>query len=85
MNQTKLESLLEVGFNVFVGWIVGLIAQITFFPLIGIEASLSQNLISSVFFTFISIIRSYAIRRWFNAGIHKLVAQFVKRLLRPSL
>jgi hypothetical protein len=50
-----------------------------FFPLIGIEASLSQNFISSIIFTVISIIRSYAIRRWFNAGIHKFVVNFVRK------
>lgn len=84
MQQTKLESLVEVGINVVIGWIVGLVAQVTFFPLIGIEATFSQNFISSVFFTFISIIRSYAIRRWFNAGIHKAVVQFVKKILKTS-
>jgi hypothetical protein len=50
-----------------------------FFPLIGIQASLSQNFISSIIFTVISIIRSYAIRRWFNAGIHKFVVNFVRK------
>ena len=79
MNQSKLESLAEIGVNIVIGWIVGLTAQVFFFPLIGIEASLSQNFISSIIFTVISIIRSYAIRRWFNAGIHKFVVNFVRK------
>lgn len=79
MNQSKLESLAEIGVNILIGWIVGLTAQVFFFPLIGIQASLSQNFISSIIFTVISIIRSYAIRRWFNAGIHKFVVNFVRK------
>jgi len=79
MNQSKLESLAEIGVNIVIGWIVGLTAQVFFFPLIGIQASLSQNFISSIIFTVISIIRSYAIRRWFNAGIHKFVVNFVRK------
>jgi hypothetical protein len=79
MNQSKLESLAEIGFNVLVGWIIGLTAQIFFFPLIGIEATFSQNFLSSVIFTVISIVRSYVIRRWFNAGIHKFVVNIVRK------
>jgi len=79
MNQSKLESLAEIGFNVLVGWIIGLVAQIFFFPLIGIEATFSQNFVSSVVFTVISIVRSYVIRRWFNAGIHKFVVNIVRK------
>jgi len=79
MNQSKLESLAEVGVNVVIGWVVGLIAQIFFFPIIGIAATLSQNFISSIVFTVISIVRSYAVRRWFNAGIHKFVVNLIRK------
>jgi hypothetical protein len=79
MDQSKLESLAEVGVNIVIGWIVGLTAQVFFFPLIGIEATLSQNFISSIIFTIISIVRSYAVRRWFNAGIHKLVINLIRK------
>ena len=79
MNQSKLESLAEVGINVIIGWIIGLLTQVFFFPMIGIEATLSQNFISSIVFTIISIVRSYAIRRWFNAGIHKFVVNLIRK------
>lgn len=79
MNQSKLESLAEVIVNVVIGWIIGLAAQVFFFPLIGIEATLSQNFISSIIFTVISIVRSYVVRRWFNAGIHKFAANLIRK------
>lgn len=79
MNQTKMESLAEVGVNVVIGWFVGLTAQIFFFPVIGIAATFSQNFISSIVFTVISIVRSYVIRRWFNAGIHKFIVNIVRK------
>jgi hypothetical protein len=79
MNQSKLESLAEVGVNVAIGWIIGLTAQVFFFPLIGIQATFSQNVVSSIVFTVISIVRSYVVRRWFNAGIHKFVVNFIRK------
>ena len=79
MNQTRAESLAEVGINVVTGWVIGLTAQVFFFPIIGIAATLSQNFISSIVFTVISIVRSYVFRRWFNAGLHKYVINLVRK------
>ncbi len=79
MDQSKLESLAEVGVNIVIGWVVGLTAQVFFFPLIGIVATFNQNFISSIIFTVISIVRSYAVRRWFNAGIHKFVINIIRK------
>lgn len=84
MNQTRLESLLEVCVNVAIGWVVALITQLIVFPLYGIHVTVGEQLGISVVFTVVSIIRSYVIRRWFNAGIHKLIAQFVKKLAKIS-
>ena len=79
MNQSRLESLAEIGVNVVIGWVIGLTAQVFFFPVIGIEATFSQNFISSIVFTVISIVRGYVIRRWFNAGIHKFIVSIVRK------
>jgi hypothetical protein len=79
LNQSRLESLAEIGVNVVIGWVIGLTAQVFFFPVIGIEATFSQNFISSIVFTVISIVRGYVIRRWFNAGIHKFIVSIVRK------
>lgn len=80
MQQSKLESLLESGVNVVLGFIVALISQIIVFPLVGIDVPISTNLKIGAYFTIISLLRSYVIRRWFNAGLHKLVVGAAKRM-----
>ena len=80
MNQTKLESLAEVIVNVAIGWVVALITQLIVFPWFGIHITVGEQLGLSVVFTLVSIVRGYIIRRWFNAGIHKLVVKFVRSI-----
>lgn len=84
MQQTRLESLLEVFINVSIGWVVALITQLIVFPLYGIQVTIGEQLGISVIFTAVSIVRGYIVRRWFNAGIHKVVAQFAKKLVRAT-
>lgn len=78
MEQTRLESLLESAVNIFIGYGVALLSQILIFPHFGIYVSLSTNLWIGAWFTVISLLRSYVIRRWFNAGIHKSVVRAAK-------
>ena len=84
MNQTRLESLVEVCINVIIGWVVALITQIIVFPQFGIHVTVGEQLSISVIFTAVSIIRGYIIRRWFNAGIHRLVVDFCKKIIQKS-
>lgn len=79
MQQSKLESLTEVCVNVAIGWVIALITQLVVFPMFGINVTVGEQLSISVIFTVVSIIRGYVIRRWFNAGIHKIVIAFVRR------
>lgn len=80
MNQTKLESLLESMVNIFIGYFVALISQILVFPLFDINVPLSTDLWIGAWFTLISLVRSYVIRRWFNAGLHKAIVITAKKL-----
>ena len=79
MQQSKLESLAEVCLNVGIGWVIALITQFIVFPMFGIDVTVGEQLLISVIFTVVSIIRGYVIRRWFNAGIHRIVIAFVRR------
>ena len=81
MSQTKLESRLESAVNILIGYFVALISQLIIFPLVGIDVPLSTNLIIGFWFTVVSLARSYVIRRWFNAGLHKAVVLTAKRLI----
>lgn len=69
--QTRLGSLIEAGMNILIGFGVALLSQIVVFPLVGIHGvPLTTNLEIGAYFTAISLVRSYVIRRWFNARLH---------------
>jgi hypothetical protein len=68
--QTRLQSFIESLLNVAIGYGVALSAQILIFPLFEIHISFSDNLLIGLFFTVISIIRGYLVRRLFN-HIHR--------------
>lgn len=70
MQQTKVGSLIESAMNIMIGYGVALLSQIIIFPLFEIHISLTTNLWIGAWFTVISLVRSYIIRRWFNARIH---------------
>ena len=77
MEQTKLGSLIEAGMNILIGFVVALLSQIVVFPLVGIHGvPLATNLEIGAYFTAISLVRSYVIRRWFNARL-KAAAQAI--------
>ena len=64
--QTRKGSLLESVVNVAIGYGVALLSQIVVFPIVGVQASLKQNVTTGLFFTGISVLRSYTVRRLFN-------------------
>ena len=65
--QTRLMSVLESIANSVVGYGVAVITQRVVFPLFGLAASLSNNLLIGLIFTIVSLGRSDALRRFFNA------------------
>ena len=66
MNQTKKDSVLESITNILIGAGIALAAQIIWFPIIGKDFTMTDNLTTMAFFTLVSFIRSYGIRRLFN-------------------
>ena len=64
--QTRLQSAIEACANVLVGYLVAILSQIVVFPWFGIHIPLSSNLAIGAWFTVISLVRSYVLRRWFN-------------------
>ena len=64
--QSKKMSLLESITNVCIGYLVALISQIIVFPFFGINVPIRDNLLIGFWFTVISIIRSYTLRRIYN-------------------
>jgi hypothetical protein len=68
MRQSRLMSLVEAMANVAVGLVVALATQIVVFPILGLQASLGQNLKLALMFTGVSIVRGYALLRLFRPG-----------------
>jgi hypothetical protein len=65
--QTKKNSFVESLTNVAVGMGVALGSQYLIFPMFGITGmSFGHHLGITCWFTAISIVRSYLLRRWFN-------------------
>ena len=49
-------------------------------PLFGLHVSVADNFAIGAIYTVISIARSYVIRRWFNAHLHRLSLRMAKGL-----
>ena len=64
--QTKKQSFKEALINVAVGYLISLASLFILFPIFGIESSPGKNVMITLYFTAISILRSYLLRRYFN-------------------
>jgi len=59
-------SFAEALTNVAVGYGIAVATQMAVFPVFGLHASLSDNLLMGAVFTLVSIVRSYSLRRIFE-------------------
>lgn len=66
MKQSRVMSLVEALTNVSVGYGIAVLTQVMVFPLFGLHASLTQNLLIGAIFTIVSVARSYVLRRMFE-------------------
>ena len=64
--QTKKQSLTESLTNTAIGYVISLLSLFVILPILGIESSTSKNIVITLYFTIISIVRSYVLRRFFN-------------------
>lgn len=81
MKQTKLESLLESSTNTAIGFGTAFATwQLIVAPIMGYTVTLQDNLIITSIFTVVSVARGYVCRRFFNAGLHRIVHRFVRQL-----
>ena len=64
--QTRRHSFIESCVNVAIGYLVAVGSQTVILPLFGIAISLGESAEMALWFTGISIVRSYVLRRIFN-------------------
>ena len=70
MNQTRLGSFIEAWANVAIGFGINFCANLIILPHFGFNVTGGQAFGIGMFFTIISVARSYIVRRWFNARLH---------------
>lgn len=66
MSQSKGMSFVESWVNVAIGFGINFTANMLVLPLFGFHVTAAQSFGIGIIFTFISVGRSYLIRRWFN-------------------
>jgi len=64
--QSKKQSFIEASTNTAIGFVLSYGSTFIIFPLMGFESSASKNIIITLFFTAVNILRGYVIRRFFN-------------------
>ena len=69
MSQSKGMSFVESWVNVAIGFGINFTANMLVLPLFGFHVTAAQSFGIGIIFTFISVGRSYLIRRWFNGLI----------------
>lgn len=67
MSQSRKGSAIETAANITVGWVVSYILNYILLPHYGVAVSFWDNFEIVSVFTVASIIRSYSMRRFFNA------------------
>lgn len=67
MKQTKQKSLIESVIQTIIGLGTSILIQIILYPMMGIPVTFSQNLIITIVFFTVSIIRGYFVRRIFDS------------------
>lgn len=64
--QSRRMSAVESVTNISVGYGVAVLSQILIFPLFDINVPVRDNFLIGLWFTGISLVRSYMLRRFFN-------------------
>lgn len=65
--QTRRGSAVEALTGTIVGFLLAIWVQRLLFPAMGHDLALSENAVVAVVFTALSLVRSYCLRRLFNA------------------
>lgn len=81
MNQTRLGSFIESWVNVVIGFGINFVANLLILPAFGFTSlTVATNVYIGLIYTAVSVVRSYAVRRWFNARLHAAAMKLAGRL-----
>ena len=66
--QSKKQSVIETTAQTLIGLATSIVVQLIVYPLMGIPVTLNQNIIITIIFFVVSLIRGYLVRRYFNSN-----------------
>lgn len=66
MKQTKQKSFIESVIQTIIGLGTSILIQVILYPMMGIPVTFSQNLVITLVFFTVSIVRGYFVRRIFE-------------------
>lgn len=78
--QTKRQAMIEVWINIVIGFSLNAGMNLLLLPLVGAHITGGQNFWLGVVYTAVSLVRSYVIRRYFDARIHLFAARAAERI-----
>lgn len=64
--QSRRHSALETALSTAIGFVVAFLANLVILPAFGYTPSFSDNFLITCFFTAVSLVRGYCVRRFFN-------------------
>jgi hypothetical protein len=78
--QSRRESIIEAWTNIVIGFSINYAANLLLLPLVGAELTAVNNFWLGWVYTAISILRQFAVRRWFNTpGFAATLARVLSR------
>lgn len=80
MMQSRLNSIVEAVMNTLIGFWISFIAQLMIYPRYGAHFSFMENIQIGLLFLSLSLVRSYVIRRFFNAMVPNAAIKLIKRI-----
>ena len=66
MSQSKKKSIIESISGTLIGLLTSFLIQLVLYPLLDIPVTIHQNILITLVFFIVSIIRGYLVRRFFN-------------------
>lgn len=71
-------AIIEAWANIVIGFAINYVANLFILPLVGASFTHTENFMMGWLYTAISILRQYAIRRWFQEGLHAFAEKVSK-------
>jgi hypothetical protein len=70
VGQSPRSAIIEAWLNIAIGFAINFSANFAILPMVGAEVTAANNFWMGWIYTAISMVRQYAIRRWFNGRLH---------------